>query len=202
MKSAVNLLVDIVNKFVEGINWVLEKIPGIGGGVIPKIGHWDGDIPFFAQGGMLPSSKVGGGFVTNGARAIVGEGNRSHPEYVIPTDPNYRDRALKLLFALTKELGMASGGVIPAYGIGGIIGSVGTAFTMLAVLGGPAGDDYDLAAQLWIQVKSVGVAIVWSAVGAAIAFTVAKVVTGGRVTPEVEREGLDLGEHGERAYNY
>lgn len=92
--------------------------------------------------------------------------------------------------------------VFGIHGIGGIIGSVGTAFTMLAVLGGPAGDDYDLAAQLWIQVKSVGVAIVWSAVGAAIAFTVAKVVTGGRVTPEVEREGLDLGEHGERAYNY
>ena len=39
-------------------------------------------------------------------------------------------------------------------------------------------------------------------VGSAIAFSIAKAVTGGRVSPEVEREGLDLGEHGERAYNY
>ncbi len=92
--------------------------------------------------------------------------------------------------------------VFGIHGVAGIIGSIGTAFTMLTVLGGPAGDDYALGAQLWIQVKSVGVAIVWSAVGAFIAFTIAKLVTGGRVTPEVEREGLDLGEHGERAYNY
>jgi Amt family ammonium transporter len=31
--------------------------------------------------------------------------------------------------------------------------------------------------------------------------TVAKVLTGLRVAPDVEQEGLDLGEHGERAYN-
>jgi ammonium transporter, Amt family len=84
----------------------------------------------------------------------------------------------------------------------GIHGSVGTAVTMLAVLGGPAGDDYVLGSQLWIQVKSVLVAILWSGIGSAIAFYVAKLVTGGRVSAEVEREGLDLGEHGERAYNY
>ena len=38
--------------------------------------------------------------------------------------------------------------------------------------------------------------------GSAIAFSIAKALTGLRVSPEVEREGLDLGEHGERAYNY
>ncbi len=92
--------------------------------------------------------------------------------------------------------------VFGIHGIGGIIGSVGTAFTMLTVLGGPAGDDYALGAQLWIQVKSVVVAIVWSAVGAAIAFYIAKALTGLRASPEAEREGLDLAEHGERAYNY
>ncbi|WP_199556267.1 ammonium transporter [Sandaracinobacteroides hominis] len=92
--------------------------------------------------------------------------------------------------------------VFGIHGIGGIIGSIGTAFTMLAVLGGPAGEDYVLASQLWIQVKSVVVAIVWSAVGAAIAFYIAKALTGLRASPEAEREGLDLAEHGERAYNY
>ena len=41
-----------------------------------------------------------------------------------------------------------------------------------------------------------------AAIGSAIAFGVAKAVNGLRVTEDVEREGLDLGEHGERAYNY
>lgn len=92
--------------------------------------------------------------------------------------------------------------VFGIHGVGGLIGSILTAVTMLPALGGPAGDDYVLGSQLWIQVKSVGVAVLWSAVGSAIAFTIAKAVTGGRVSEEVEREGLDLGEHGERAYNY
>ena len=88
------------------------------------------------------------------------------------------------------------------HGIGGIVGSIGTAFTMLPVLGGPGAADYDLGGQLVIQVMAVGVAIAWAAAGAALAFFIAKLVTGLRVTEEVEREGLDLGEHGERAYNY
>ena len=92
--------------------------------------------------------------------------------------------------------------VFGIHGIGGLIGSVLTAVTMLPALGGPAGDDYVLGTQLWIQVKSVLVAVAWSAIGSAIAFYIAKAVTGGRVSEEVEREGLDLGEHGERAYNY
>ena len=93
--------------------------------------------------------------------------------------------------------------VFGIHGIGGIIGSVLTAVTMLPALGGP-GDPatYSMSAQLWIQIKSVLVAIVWSGVGSAIAFSIAKAITGLRVSQEVEREGLDLGEHGERAYNY
>jgi len=88
------------------------------------------------------------------------------------------------------------------HGLGGIIGSIGTAVTMLPALGGPGAEDYDLGGQMVIQIMAVGVAIVWAAVGSGIAFTIAKLVTGLRVSEEVEREGLDLGEHGERAYNY
>lgn len=92
--------------------------------------------------------------------------------------------------------------VFGIHALGGIVGSIGTAFTMLPALGGPGGDDYALGSQLSIQVISVLVAIAWAAVGSAIAFYAAKLLTGGRVSEEVEREGLDLGEHGERAYNY
>lgn len=88
------------------------------------------------------------------------------------------------------------------HGVGGIVGSIGTAFTMLPALGGPGAEDYALGPQLVTQIIAVAIAIAWAAVGSAIAFGIAKVVTGLRVSPEVEREGLDLGEHGERAYNY
>ena len=88
------------------------------------------------------------------------------------------------------------------HGIGGIIGSIGTAITMLPALGGPGADDYNVGSQLVIQIEAVAIAVVWAAVAAAIAFYIAKMLTGLRVTEEVEREGLDLGEHGERAYNY
>lgn len=94
---------------------------------------------------------------------------------------------------------------LDAFGIhalGGIVGSILTAVTMLPALGGPGADDYALGAQLWIQIKSVLVAVAWAGIGSAIAFTIAKAATGLRVSPEVEQEGLDLGEHGERAYNY
>ena len=52
-----------------------------------------------------------------------------------------------------------------------------------------------------VQFQAVITTVVWATVGTVIAILVAKAVTGLRVSPEVEYEGLDLGEHGERAYN-
>ena len=59
-----------------------------------------------------------------------------------------------------------------------------------------------MISQLGIQVTAVAIAVTWAAAGSAIAFGIAKAVTGLRVSEDVERTGLDLGEHGERAYNY
>ena len=87
------------------------------------------------------------------------------------------------------------------HGIGGMVGAIGTAFTMLTSIGGPAGEDYDLGNQLVTQVSAVAATIVWASIGTVIAIYIAKALTGLRVSEEVEREGLDLGEHGERAYN-
>ena len=92
--------------------------------------------------------------------------------------------------------------VFGIHGLGGIVGSLGTAFTMAPALGGPGDADYAAGAQFVIQLQAVLVAVAWAAIGSGIAFFVAKLLTGGRVTPEIEREGLDVGEHGERAYNY
>jgi Amt family ammonium transporter len=44
--------------------------------------------------------------------------------------------------------------------------------------------------------------LVWSGVGSAILYKIVDIVIGLRVTTDAEREGLDLAEHGERAYNY
>jgi len=87
------------------------------------------------------------------------------------------------------------------HGIGGIVGAIGTGVVCSPALGGPGKPDFDMIAQVIIQSKAVGATIVIAAIGTTIAIVIAKALTGGRVTPEVELEGLDLGEHGERAYN-
>jgi Amt family ammonium transporter len=88
------------------------------------------------------------------------------------------------------------------HGVGGVIGAMGTGIVYSATLGGPSPDGWDMGHQLWVQFKTVATTIGWSAAGTAIAIYAAKLLTGLRVAPDVEREGLDLGEHGERAYNY
>ncbi|WP_395329921.1 ammonium transporter [Novosphingobium sp. BL-8H] len=87
------------------------------------------------------------------------------------------------------------------HGIGGIIGAIGTGIVYSPALGGPGKADFDMAHQLLVQVEAVLSTVVISSIGTVIAIFIAKAVTGLRVTSEVELEGLDIGEHGERAYN-
>ena len=49
--------------------------------------------------------------------------------------------------------------------------------------------------------RRVLLTIVWSGVVAFIAFKIADLTVGLRVTEEEEREGLDISSHGETAYN-
>jgi Amt family ammonium transporter len=92
--------------------------------------------------------------------------------------------------------------VFGIHGIGGIVGSIGTAFVALPMLGGHGAQDYSLAWQLLRQVAAVGTAIVWSAVGSALCFAVVRRLSKLRHDRDSEREGLDISDHGERAYNY
>jgi len=87
------------------------------------------------------------------------------------------------------------------HGIGGMIGAIGTGILHDPLFGGPGDGSVGMGAQTLVQIEAVGTTIVWAAVGTAIAISIAKVITGLRVTPEVEYDGLDIGEHGERAYN-
>jgi len=93
--------------------------------------------------------------------------------------------------------------------VGGIVGALGTGILVNPALGGTgimdyaAGKiaDYDFAAQMIAQSKAVLTTLVWSGVGSAVLYKVVDVIVGLRVTVEKEREGLDVTEHTERAYN-
>jgi len=94
--------------------------------------------------------------------------------------------------------------------IGGIVGALATGILAAPVLGGTGIYDYvsgavaefDMGAQMIAQTKAVVLTIVWSGVGSAILYKLVDLIVGLRPTPEAEREGLDLADHGERAYNY
>jgi Amt family ammonium transporter len=87
------------------------------------------------------------------------------------------------------------------HGIGGMVGALGTGVVYQPLFGGPGDGSVSMGHQLGVQAFTVGATILIAAAGTAIAIYVAKAVTGLRVSPDVEVEGLDIGEHGERAYN-
>ena len=94
--------------------------------------------------------------------------------------------------------------VFGVHGLGGIIGAILTAVFASQSLGGTGGltpDTFAMGAQLWIQVKSVLLTIVWSGVVSFVAYKIADLLVGLRVPEEAEREGLDITSHGETAYN-
>jgi len=92
--------------------------------------------------------------------------------------------------------------VFGIHGLGGIVGSIGTAIVALPALGGHSGHAYVLGHQLLVQLAAVATAIAWSGVGSAMCFAVVKAVVPLRHLRDAEREGLDIVDHGERAYNY
>ncbi|MDG5752188.1 ammonium transporter [Qipengyuania sp. XHP0211] len=87
------------------------------------------------------------------------------------------------------------------HGIGGIVGAIGTAVVYQPFLAGPGDGSTALGVQLWVQIYSVLVTIVWAGIGTLVVGLVVKMLLGLRVTEEAEVDGLDISEHGERAYN-
>jgi Amt family ammonium transporter len=110
---------------------------------------------------------------------------------------------------LKKALGFDD--ALDAFGVhavGGIVGALLTGVYVNPELGGVGVYEnwFTLSvgystAQIWIQTKAVLTAIVVSGGVAAITMTLLKFTIGLRVDPEAESEGLDVAEHGEKAYN-
>lgn len=96
--------------------------------------------------------------------------------------------------------------------VGGIIGAIGTGIVADPALGGQGWFDYtqfpavagsyDMAAQVWTQIKAVLLTLALSGGVSAVLFLGLKATIGLRPAAEIEAEGLDINEHGERAYNY
>jgi Amt family ammonium transporter len=97
--------------------------------------------------------------------------------------------------------------------IGGIVGALGTGILVNPLLGGTGITDYamnagaggiaeyDLLTQMIAQLKDVIVTLLWSGIGSAIIWKIVDIIVGLRPSPEKEREGLDITDHGERAYD-
>ena len=94
--------------------------------------------------------------------------------------------------------------VFGVHGVGGIVGAILTGVFASQSLGGTGGltpDTYAMGHQVWVQIKSVLITLVWSGVVAVVAYKIADLLVGLRVSEEAEREGLDITSHGETAYS-
>jgi Amt family ammonium transporter len=97
--------------------------------------------------------------------------------------------------------------------VGGITGALLTGILVNPALGGTGVTDYtnitgnnagtyDLVAQMTSQGTAVLATLLWSGLGSLILYKIVDVIVGLRPAPDKEREGLDISDHGERAYNY
>lgn len=85
------------------------------------------------------------------------------------------------------------------HGMVGIWGSIATAIFIAPYL---MPENYDMGSQLISQLQAIVLTIVYSAIGTAIVFAIASLLTkGGRVSEEIEHEGLDENIHGEQGLN-
>ena len=103
--------------------------------------------------------------------------------------------------------------VFGVHAVGGIVGAIGTGILVNPDFGGSGTADYtskpgelvagayDMVGQVIIQAKAVGFTILWTGIISAILFLLVKMLIGLRPVDEKEREGLDISDHGERAYN-
>ncbi|MEN4668193.1 ammonium transporter AmtB [Pantoea agglomerans] len=92
--------------------------------------------------------------------------------------------------------------VFGVHGVCGIVGCILTGVFASSSLGGVGyAEGVTMGHQVWVQLFSVGLTIVWSGAVAFIGFKLADLIVGLRVPEEHEREGLDVNSHGENAYN-
>ena len=92
--------------------------------------------------------------------------------------------------------------VFGVHGVGGIVGAILTGICASSAFGGVGlAEGVSIGAQVFAQIKSAVVTIVWSGVVSIGTLWVIDRVVGLRPTEEVETLGLDITEHGEEGYH-
>ena len=93
--------------------------------------------------------------------------------------------------------------VFAVHGVGGILGSLLVAVLATETFSGVGlGEGVSVTSQLGVQAMAIVITVLWTAVASYVIFKVAGALTGGiRVDEMNEVEGLDLTQHGERAYH-
>jgi Amt family ammonium transporter len=92
--------------------------------------------------------------------------------------------------------------VFGIHGVGGIVGGILVGVFNAKALGGLGLDSVSLiGGQLLVQLEGIVITIIWSGVVAFVAFKIADMMCGLRVSEDMEREGLDITTHGESAYH-
>lgn len=92
--------------------------------------------------------------------------------------------------------------VFAVHGVGGMLGSIMVAFLMSTSFGGTGyGDDGSMGVQLFAQFIGIGAVALWSAFGTVVLALAISMIIPMRVNEEDERDGLDISNHGERAWD-
>jgi Amt family ammonium transporter len=93
--------------------------------------------------------------------------------------------------------------VFAVHGVGGMFGSMLLSVFAAAALGGAGfAADMNFPRQFGAQLLAIAVAALWSAGATFVLVRLLRPITGLRVDPEREFDGLDFTTHGERAYDY
>ena len=91
--------------------------------------------------------------------------------------------------------------VFAVHGIGGITGSILVAvFTAATFNGTGYAEGAGIGSQLLVQLTGVGVVALWSIFATVVLGYMVSILIPMRVSPDAEREGLDITSHGERAW--
>ena len=102
--------------------------------------------------------------------------------------------------SLKKALGYDDS--LDVFGVHGIGGIVGALLTGCLAIGAGGAETFAFGIQVWVQLKSIIVTVVWSGLVSVVAFYITGALTGGcRVSEDEEEQGLDLNSHGESSYN-
>jgi Amt family ammonium transporter len=93
--------------------------------------------------------------------------------------------------------------VFAVHGVGGILGSLLVAVLATETFSGVGlGEGVTMSSQMGVQALAILITVLWTAVASYAIFKLAALMTGGiRVAEMDEIEGLDLTQHGERAYH-